>query len=520
MVALFLAVAFVFGLVARGLGLPPLVGFLVAGFALRAYGMEGGERLDQVAHMGVELLLFTVGLKLRLQNVLRPEVWAGGLVHLVIVTGLLAPSLWFALDTGWTTAATVAVALAFSSTVLAAKALEDKRELRAFHGRVAIGILIIQDLIAVAIMARLEGVAPSPWAALLLALIPARRVFWWMLERSGHGELLVLSGVVLAIVVGGAGFESVGLSGELGAVLLGALLASHPRAEELSKALWSLREVFLVGFFLAIGMAGVPTPLSLLVGVALVVVLPLKAALFFVLLTRFGLRARSAALAGLALGSYSEFGLIVADGAVDAGLLAPSWLATLAIAISLSFAVSAYANRAAHGLYGRFESWLARYETREKHPDDAPVALGSAEVLIVGMGRVGTGAYDQLRSHGEKVVGMDTDPAKIQRHIAAGRRVFYGDAEDGGYWHRVNVDGVRAVLLAMPDLEAKLIAARHLRSRGYAGLISATNVFAEEAELIAESGCDTTFNYYNEAGVGFAEHTWQALHGDGDTPRE
>ena len=132
------------------------------------------------------------------------------------------------------------------------------------------------------------------------------------------------------------------------------------------------------------------------------------------------------------------------------------------------------------------------------------------------MGRVGTGAYDQLRSHGEKVVGMDTDPAKIQAHIAAGRRVFYGDAEDGGYWHRVNVDGVRAVLLAMPDLEAKVIAARNLRARGFTGLISATNVYPEEVEPIAASGCDTTFNYYREAGVGFAEHTWQALHGDGD----
>jgi len=515
-VALFLGVALAFGLAARSIGLPPLVGFLAAGFTLRALGHLPDEALGHVSTMGVELLLFTVGLKLRLQNVLRPEVWAGGLLHLAVVVGLLAPALWLALDTNWTSAATVATALAFSSTVLAAKVLEDKRELRAFHGRVAVGILIIQDLAAVALMTGVEGVAPSPWALGLLLLIPARPVLAWLLARAGHGELLVLVGMVLALVVGGAAFEHVGLSGELGAVILGVLLAGHPRAQELSKALWSLKEVFLVGFFLAIGMSEVPTLTSLAIGAALVLVLPVKVALFFFILTRYGLRARSASLASLALGSYSEFGLIVADEAVKSGLLASSWLATLAIAIALSFALGSYLNRAAHGLYGRFETWLARHEIDRKHPDDAPVTLGSAEILIVGMGRVGTGAYEHLRLHGAKIVGMDTDPAKIQAHLAEGRRVFYGDAEDGGYWHRVNVDGVRAVLLAMPDLEAKLIAASHLRARGFTGLISATNVFPEEADVIAGSGCDTTFNYYSEAGVGFAEHTWQALHGDGE----
>jgi predicted Kef-type K+ transport protein len=513
---LFLAVAFGLGLGARQLGLPPLVGFLAAGFALRALGHQGGEALDHVAQLGVQLLLFTVGLKMRLQNLVRPEVWAGGLLHLGITTATLAPLMWLWLGAGWHVAGIIAVALAFSSTVLAAKVLEDKRELRSFHGRVAIGILIVQDLVAVAALGLLEGTAPSSWALLLLVLFPASRLLAGLVDLVGHGELLVLIGMVLALAVGGLAFESVGLSGELGALILGTMLANHPRAQELANALWSLKEVYLVGFFLSIGMTALPTLASLGVAVVLLALLPLKAALFFWIFTRFRLRARSAALAALALASYSEFGLVVAAEAVRSGLLAPSWLVTLALTLALAFAFGAYLNRIAHGLYERFEQPLMRCEAHEKHPDDAPVALGSAEIIIVGMGRVGTGAYDQLKLHGEKTVGMDTDPAKIQKHIAAGRRVFYGDAEDAGYWHRVNLEGVRAVLLAMPDVEAKLIAARELRARGYAGLISATNVYPEEAKLIVESGCDTTFNYYSEAGVGFAEHTWQALRTDVD----
>lgn len=134
----------------------------------------------------------------------------------------------------------LAVALAFSSTVLAAKVLDSKRELRAFHGRVAIGILIVQDLIALVVMAFANGETPSWWALLIFALPLLRPVFYRLLDMSGHDELLMLLGLLLALAVGGQGFESVGLSSELGALAFGALLANHPRATELSNSLWSV----------------------------------------------------------------------------------------------------------------------------------------------------------------------------------------------------------------------------------------------------------------------------------------
>ena len=349
MVGVYIACAFVLGLGARALGMPPLVGFLAAGFALDAAGLAAPGGLEAIAHAGVLLMLFTVGMKVRLRNIVRAEVWGTALLHLAVSTALLAILIVHGLGTGWVAALLVAVALGFSSTVVVAKSLDEKRELRAFHGRVAIGILIVQDLVAIAVLGLSQGTAPSPWAVALLALLPARRLVHRLLDVAGHGEILLLLGIGLALA-GGYGFEALGLSGELGALVLGALLADHPKAQELADTLWGLKEAFLVGFFLLIGMSGLPGHEAFVLALVALALLPLKGALFYGLLVGFKLRARSGVLAGLALANYSEFGLIVVQAAAVRGLLPESWVVALAITVALSFAVSAPLNRASHAI--------------------------------------------------------------------------------------------------------------------------------------------------------------------------
>ena len=509
--SLWLALAFGLGLAFKRLGFPPLVGYLAAGFALGSTGVTASSVLHQVAHLGVLLLLFTVGLKLRLRSIAQPEVWGCALVHMTITALLLLPLLAWLTELSWVGAALIALSLGFSSTVVAAKVLEAKHELRAFHGRVCIGILVVQDLVAVALLTATGAGSPSPWALAVLALPLLRPVLLWLMTHSGHDELLVLFGV-LAAVAGGGAFAAVGLSSELGALLMGAMLAGHPRTQELSDHLWGLKEVMLVAFFLEVGLAGMPDAATLLGALALVLLLPLKGGLFFLLLLRFRLRARSAFLAALALTCHSEFALIVAGLAASQGLLPNEWLVMLALAVAISFAAGAWLNRVAHGLYGRLESRLVALETHDRHPDQQPISLGSARVIIMGMGRLGTAAYDFLTARGERVVGLDSDPGQVQYHLQQGRRVLYADAEDPGFWHELNLRAITAVLLAMPDLEAKMIGARELRRSGYGGLITTTNLHEDDDPLILAAGADSTFNYFSEAGVGFAEHTWEALH--------
>ena len=512
MESIWIVAAFALGLLARQFGFPTLIGFLLAGFALSAYGFESVPALDHLAHLGIQLLLFSVGLKLRFKSVLRSEVIGGGLVHLLITTAVLAPALFWIAGLTLNTAVVVAIALGFSSTVVAVKVLEEKLELRAFHGRVAIGILIIQDVVAISLLSVMAGEAPSAWALALFGLPLLRPLLYRLVDLSGHEELLVLLGLALALVCGGAAFESLGLSAELGALVMGALLADHPRAKELATSLWGLKEVFLVGFFLQIGLLGVPDITTLAFAGVLVILIPLKACLFFFVLLRFKLRARSAFLAGLSLANYSEFGLIVAHLGARSGWLSDDWVILLAITTAISFIVSAPVNRYSHALYQRFEAKLMRFESTQRHPDDEPLSLGSAHIAIIGMGRVGSGAYDFLTERRERVVGLDSDPGKVELHISKGRRVLYADAEDPGFWHRLKLDNIKSVMLAIPDREAKCIAARELRAAGFEGLISATSVFPEDEVAAREAGCNLTFNYFNEAGVGFAEHVWEAMH--------
>lgn len=509
-----LSFAFFFGLAVRRLGLPPLVGFLAAGFAIHAAGPslglpeESGAVLDHIAHLGVLLLLFAVGLKLRLGQLAQPQVFGGALIHSAITTVIFSTGLVVFLQLDWTTAILLGVVLSLSSTVFSAKVLEAKRDIGAFYGRTAIGILIVQDIIALAVLALYSGQAPSPWALALLAALPLLRpALHWLVDVSGHDELMVLAGMLLAVVAGGAGFQAVGLGAEIGALVMGLLLSTHPRAKELSDALWGLKELFLVGFFLQIGMSGLPGMEDMIIALALVLLLPLKGLLFFALLLAFGLRARTAFLTAANLTAYSEFSLIVAAAVL------PDWLVPLALAVSLSFLLAAPLDRLADRIFERLEPRLQGFEPRRVHRDELPTDLGRASVLILGMGRTGTAAYDQI-SGPFRTVGIDADTYRVEGHTAAGRNVLFADVEDAAFWRGLKMAQIEGVILAMDSVEAKESAARALRARGFHGPIIAHALYEDHVLRLKTAGADHIYQTMNQAGIGLADQASRAIEVD------
>lgn len=506
-VTIWLSIAFGFGLVVRFIGLPPLVGYLAAGFLLSYMGHNTNTLLEEVSHAGVLLLLFSVGLKIRLRSLFQVEVLAGSLIHMLLTVGFVYLLLITFFEMETKLAIMLGIILSFSSTVVAAKVLESKRELRAFHGRVAIGILIMQDLVAVVILSISNGAAPSPWAFLLLWLLFLRPLFHRLLDVSGHGELIILYGLIAALVVGGHGFEYFGLSSELGALLLGVMLASHKRAIELSNSIWALKEILLVGFFLQIGLIGHPSLEMIQHALFINFLVPLKALLFFFILVLLRLRARTSFLTSLTLATYSEFGLIVASIGVKNGWLSNEWMVLLAVAVAMSFAVNAPLHRYAHELYSMLEKFLNKFESNKRHPDDEPINIGNSHIMVMGMGRVGSGAYDLLVQQHKRVIGLDSDPIKVEQHRKQGRRVLYADAEDPGLWSNLQLGGVHTVLLAMPELSAKIIAAKQLRKIGFTGAITTTVVFDDEVEQIKAAGADLVYNYYDGVGASFAQNS-------------
>ena len=519
---LWITVAFLFGFAVRQAGLPPLVGFLMAGFALNAMGVEGGPMLENIADMGVTFLLFSIGLKLRLKSLLKPEVWAGASIHMAITVllfgtamfglGIVGLSYFSPLD--FKLALLVAFALSFSSTVFAVKVLEERAEMASFHGRVAVGILIMQDLLAVIFLTACTDTLPSLWAILVVpGLFMIRPVLMWLMDRSGHGELMILCGFLMALVFGAGLFELVGLKADLGALFLGIMLAPHARAPELAKHLLGFKDFFLIGFFLSIGLSGTPSLETFGVALLLVAVMPFKVALFFVLLTRFKLRARTAVLASLSLANYSEFGLIVGVLATANGWIGPEWPMIMVIALSMTFVLAAPLNTHADSIYQRFSDILRRFETRTRHPTDAPLDPGEAEIAIFGMGRIGTCAYDaMIEQHGDVVIGVDFDHETVQHHQNAGRNVVFGDPTDPDFWALARPTGkMRLAMLAIPKQRANLAAAQQVRSKGFTGTIAATALFDDEIQDLEQAGVDAAFNFYNEAGLGFANHANELL---------
>ncbi len=510
-----ITLAFALGFASRSVGLPPLIGFLATGFLLNAQGIASGEMLQKLSDLGITLLLFTVGLKLNLRTLARPQVWAVTGLHTSIVVMVFGLAIyWLALagvpflsKLDMQRSLLVAFALSFSSTVFVVKVLEEKGEMKSLHGRIAVGILILQDLAVVVFLAVSAGTIPSPWAVLLLLLIPLRPLLHQILKHVGHGELLVLYGFLLAL--GGAEiFELVGLKGDLGALVVGVLIASHPKSEEMAKTLLGFKDLFLLGFFLSIGLSGQPTLETLLVGALITSVVFFKSALFFALLTRFKLRARTSLLATLNLTNYSEFGLIVAAIGVANGWIDNEWLIIIAIALSLSFAIAAVLNGIAHRLYARYRTFWRSLQRDERLADDRLFDTRGATIAVFGMGRVGTSAYDKMRSlFGETVVGVDFDPITVRKQRSTGRKVLLGDPSDADFWDRVaETHTIQLVMLALPNLKTNLSVLDQLEEARFAGRVAATAKFPDEIETLKQAGAATVFNIYTEAGTGFAAH--------------
>ena len=510
-----ISLAFVLGFLARLIRLPPLVGFLATGFVLNYLGIAGGETLNKLADLGITLLLFTVGLKLNLKVLIRPQVWSVTVLHISIIIAvfgalifalaLMSVSLFSELD--FKISLMLAFALSFSSTVFVVKTLEEKGEMTSLHGRIAIGILVMQDLAAVIFLAASTGKIPSLWALLLFLLIPLRPLFQHFLQKTGHGELLILYGLVLAL--GGAElFELAGVKGDLGALIMGVLISTHSKSTEMAKSMLGLKDLFLVGFFLSIGMSGYFSLEALIIGLLMVPFIFIKSSLFFFLMTRFKLRARTSLLTTLNLTNYSEFGLIVAAIGVSNGWMNAEWLVVIAIALSLSFIISAPLNNMDDKLYSQFRLFWMKFQLKERLADDMLLDTRGSTIAIFGMGRVGSGAYDKMRErHGETVVGIDFDSYRVKEHQLKGRKVLHGDPSDADFWEKIEQDhSIELVMLALPNLQANLDALEQLQRITFSGRIAATARFPDEVPFLKQAGATAVFNIYTEAGAGFANH--------------
>jgi predicted Kef-type K+ transport protein len=511
----FFALAFACGFVVLQLRLPPLIGFLAAGFLLNGFGYQSTDLLQTTSDLGITLLLFSIGLKLKVEQLAIPQVWAVSSMHIILSSALFTSFLillaylqipLFAELTS-STALLLGFAFSFSSTVFAIKVLESRGELGSLHGKISIGILVMQDIFAVVFLTASTAALPSAWALLLLLLPFARKPLFWLLERAQHGEVLPLFGGFFALIAGYALFDGLGVKGDLGALIVGMLFASHPKAKELAKSLLSFKDFLLIGFFLTIGLNAHISFDAFMVAMFFVLVLPLKVMIYYWTMTVFKLRARTSIIGSFTLSNYSEFGLILCALAATNGWLSGEWLAVFAIAVSTTFIIATPLNKFANEIYVKYEKSFSKFELNTRLDMEKEMSLGETKVLIFGMGRIGAGVYDELIVDGVlDISGVDSSPEVIAKQARKNRNVILADATDPDFWQRINHSDVKMVMLAMPKHMQNVFAVKQLKSSGYTGKVTAIAFYKDQQHELKAMGVDSTYNFYKEAGTGFAEH--------------
>lgn len=511
----YLAVTFLLGFLATVVRLPPLVGFLAAGFVIHALGVQPFPGLHLLAEWGVAMLMFTIGLRLDVRTLLRKEAWGTSLPHMVFSTLIGAGFLGvlsvagsgLLVGVGAQTLLLLGFALSFSSTVFAAKVLEERSDDGSLYGRTALAVLVIQDVVAVGFLTASTDHLPSPRVLLLVGLWPAAVVFRRLWRRVGRGELQVLFGVAVALVPGYWLFGWVGLTGELGALVMGLLLAPSRRAGSLAASLFTTTEILLVGFFVSIGVESNLTGPAVLMGLVLLVLLPVQGLLYAVLLRIFGLRNRTAVLSGIILTTFSEFGLIVASYAVQRQMLDQVWLPALSVAVAGSFVVAAVVNRRGAGLVDRLADMLPVRPTGRLMPEDRPVALGEVGAIVLGMGRIGAAAYEQLRlAYGLVPVGVENNLERAATLQELGMNVIAADATDSEFWQRLHPGNeVEIIVLAMPEHGSNLYALDEIEASDFTGTVAVIARNDDDVREVMDRGVNAVLHLYEGAGESLAD---------------
>lgn len=518
--AIWLGVAFLSGITMRQLGLPTLIGFLAAGFFLNyAQVVEGNleDILGTLSDLGITLLLFTIGLKIKVKTLAKKEILVTASTHMILST-LAFSGVVFLLgysglrmfsETSIESALVIGFALSFSSTVFVVKTLEDRGEISSRHGRMAIGILIIQDIFAVLFITITNDEVPSIWALTLpLYLYLVRFILKPLLNKSGHGEILTIFGFFAPLILGSLAFDLVNLKYDLGALIIGMLLVNHPKVDELYERMMSFKDFFLVAFFINIGLSETPTLTNLYVALGLLFLVFFKGYLFNIIMSYFNLRARTNFLTSLSLMNYSEFGLIVGAVGNKMGLISDEWLISIAVLMALSFLLASPFNARSYEIFDKYKKLLTKINKTSKEIDSQPVIEKNIKYIVVGIGSIGRSAFEHFHNNFEgKVLAVDYDSDKVENLKSENYQAVWGDTTDREFWEENNFKKVDLIILAMSDYASNYNTLKQInRLKKKPFKVAVICHYEDEQHKFENMHVDYVFNYKNELGEDFAEH--------------
>ena len=511
--ALILGAATAIGLLARAVRVPLIIAYMAAGLLLGPVTgwIHGTESLELISEVGIALLLFLVGLELSLQKIrdVGRVAVLGGLAQLAL-TGVVGFGVARLLGFPAVPAGLLALGLTFSSTVVVVKLLDQRGELHSTHGRIAVGVLLVQDVavaVALTLLAGLEDPGGSGtgigvealgrglvqailgMTALVAAAVVAVRfvlppLFGWLsnsLEALFIWSLTWCFGFILAA-------QALGLSVEIGAFVAGVSLAQLSYNHELIRRVHPLVNFFLAVFFVTLGihmdpgdaLTRWPTVLALsafvLVG---------KPAILMGLIPRFGYGGRTSFLSSLTLGQTSEFSFILASLALAAGLVDESFLSIIGAVGFVTIGVSAALIQNGDAVHARLAAVLPflRGTGKEAAEETGRPAELTDHVIVVGMNSLGRYLVEELVARGETVLAVDVDAAKLAG-LPCER--LQGSTEHRAVLAEAQLPRARLLISALQIEEANRLLAYRSREAGVPSSIHAFDPILTEE--LTESG--------------------------------
>ncbi|ABG40801.1 transporter, CPA2 family [Paraglaciecola sp. T6c] len=520
-IAVLLVLAASLGFVGLLLRQPLIVSFIAVGLIAGPSVLDIVHSKDQItllSELGIAILLFLVGIKLDVKLIKS----IGGVSVLtglgqVIFTSLIGYLIGLWLGLGYITSLYVAVALTFSSTIIIVKLLSDKREIESLHGQIALGFLIVQDLVVVVAMIVLATigigssghgdannssvwhVAISGLSLLGFVIVFVRYIANPLTEKLAKApELLVIYAIAQAALFAAIG-DIVGLGMEVGGLLAGVALASTPYRESIAARLAPLRDFLLLFFFIALGATldlsklGTHLPAAIIFSLFVLFGNPL---IVMSIMGLMGYGKRTGFLAGLTVAQISEFSLIFIAMGIGLGHVPQDILGLVTLVGIITIGVSTYMITYSHQLYSFFAPLLGKFE-RSGIPREASTDENSGNqypVIIFGLGRLGTAISMQLKNEGIKVLGIDFNPAAIKHWHQLGLDCNFGDATDAEFIIELPLKHAQWIVSTIPHLHTGLSSEDNrktviqlTRSAGYTGklaVISQGRAETEELNLL------------------------------------
>ena len=529
--AIILALAAVLGAFGQILRQPLIVMFIALGIIVGPSVLDvvkSKENIHLLAEIGIAVLLFIVGLKLDLRiikSVGKIALMTG--LGQVFFTSLFGYFIGLALGFSALHSFYIAVALTFSSTIIIVKLLSDKKEIDSLHGQIAIGFLIVQDIVVILVMIVLsamrqggetsltQDIIKTLLSGLVLLAITIIAMRWIIPTLSSFlaksQEMLTLFAIAWAVTLATAG-ELMGFSGEVGAFLAGVSLASSDFKDVISSRLVSLRDFLLLFFFVDLGVnldlsvIGNQVTSALIFSVFVLVGNPI---IVLIIMGVMGYRKRTSFLAGLTVAQISEFSLIFAGLGLAVGHIDEETVGLITLVGLITIGLSTYLIIYSHQIYEMIAPALSIFQRKNQYRENEQFAIETKkyDVIIIGLGRFGTRLSEMLDQHSDiNYLGIDFDPAIIKTWQGQGKNIVYGDITDPELLEQIPFMDSQFIISTVSDIEDSRQLVQSLKRENYTGKIYLSAITQKDYDLLSTCGAEKVLmphqmaatNFYNE----------------------